>query len=272
MTNTKLCVVISDIHAGSTYAPVPDNFITLEGTVIVKNPVQKWIMKCWDDCWEWLYKTAGKDGWDIIINGDLVHGTLFRTKEIWSNNIDDHVMACYNLLKTPAQKAEHVYIIQGTEAHVATYENTIGNLLEGKGVKIVRQSTECSVWDSLLIKYNDILCKVDHHIATTGRPYLEASALSIHMGAERVEAARAKHAVPQVFARAHRHKFGEFSDGYGTIFTSPPWIAKDRFARKVVPHAIPQIGMVLMDFRGLEKGELPLIRTRLHTIKQQKIV
>ncbi len=271
-TNPRLVVVLSDLHAGSTYSLMPRDceFKTREGIGIRPTPIQEWIMDCWDDCWSWFYETiAKKEPWSLIVNGDLIHGTLYNTKDIWSNNVDDHVAACYNILKEPGRKADSVYIIQGTESHTATYEDTIGNLLQGNGVNIVRPSKESSVWDSLLARFNGTLCKVDHHIATTGRPYLEASALSIHMGAERVECARAGHEVPKVFLRAHRHKFGQFSDGYGMVVITPPWVAKDRFARKVVPHAVPQIGMVVLDWRTTD--DLPVVHTRLHTIKQQKV-
>ncbi len=268
----RLAVVISDLHAGSSLALVPKGFKTLEGIEIGMNPVQKWLMECWEDSWKWLDKLAGKDPWSLICNGDMVDGIHHRTVQIISPNLADHVSAAYNLIKEPSKKAHAVYLTKGTEIHTTTTEDSLGYQLAARGINVVRPAKESGAFDSLLIKFAGTLCKFDHHVNSTSRPYLEASALSINMGAERVESSRAGYEVPKVFGRAHRHKFGSFTDGHGLMFTTPPWQASTRFGLKYAPHGVPQVGMVVLDWRNCEDGEVPTLHSRLYTIKQPKIL
>ena len=269
---TRLAVVVSDPHAGSAFGLMPRGFFTKEGNEIRLNPIQEWLMSCWDDCWDWFYKLAGNDEWSLILNGDLVDGVHHGTKEIWSNDESDHGIAAYHLLKPIGLKASSVFLTEGTEIHTKGQEHSIAYHLRSAGVPVRLPTPHSGAYPSLRIELAGTLCKFDHHTSTTSRPYLEASALSITMGAERVETARAGHRVPKVFGRAHRHKFGHFDDGYGVMFTTPPWQALTRYGRKVVPHAIPQVGLVVLDWRNAEDNSTPALHRRLHTLKEAEPV
>jgi len=266
---SKLCVVISDLHCGSTFGLMPEGFHIKEGNEIKLNKIQEWLIYGWKDCWEWFYKLKGKDPFDMIINGDLVEGVHHHTKEIWSVDETDHMIAAYKLLKPHCKRARNAYITEGTEVHTGGYEHAIAYQLKGAGCNIVMPKGEGGAWPTLYTRMNDTLVKADHHITSSTRPYLEASQLAIHMGAERIEAARAGYEVPKVFLRAHRHKFGVFDDGYGMLIVTPPWQTKTRFGRKVVPHAVPQCGMVVLDWR--KSDDLPVVHKRLHALAQPTI-
>lgn len=269
---SRLAVIINDIHAGSSLGLVPRGFRTLEGIGIGMNRVQEWLMECWEDGWEWFYALAKKDPWALIANGDMIDGIHHKTTQIFSNNLSDHISAAYNLLKKPALKANAVFLTEGTEIHTTTTEHSLAYQLEAKGVNVIRPAKESGAWDSLLVEFAGTLCKFDHHISSTSRPYLEGSALSIHMGAERQEAARSGYRIPKVFGRAHRHRFGYFSDGNGLIFCAPPWQVSTRYGRKFSPHGIPQVGMAVLDWRHTKDNEIPTLHSRLYTIKQPPII
>jgi hypothetical protein len=100
------------------------------------------------------------------------------------------------------------------------------------------------------------------------RSYLEASALSITLGDIRNQRSRSGAEVPKVIVRSHRHRFGLYEDGYGMMVALPAWQALTRFGRKVVPGAMPQCGIVILDWRNVEDGGTPVVHKRLHTIKQ----
>ena len=152
--------------------------------------------------------------------------------------------------------------------HTKGNEHGLAYTLSNKGANVVMPKGEGGAWRNLKLDIAGTYCKFDHHIGTTSRPYLEASQLSIVMGCERQEAARAGHRVPKVIGRAHRHRFGHFDDGDGSCFVLPPWQTVTRYGRKVVPHAIPQVGIVVLDWRNCEDNSTPVVHKHLHTIKE----
>ncbi len=269
---SKLVVVLSDLHVGAVNSLMPRGYHTKDGNEIGLNPVQEWIHECWDDCWDWFHELRGKEKFDIVLNGDLIDGFHHGTKEIWNHDESEHGLAAYHVLKDVCKPANAVYIVEGTESHSKNFEHVIAKMLKDKGIKIVMPNELKGAWDRLDISFNDTYCRFDHHISTTSRSYLEASALSITYGNLRNEMSRAGHPVPKVVARAHRHRFGHFDDGHGMIFVSPPWQTLTRWAKKVVTEAVPQVGMVVLDWRNTPKDSVPTLHKRLHTIASPEIL
>jgi hypothetical protein len=238
---------------------------TLEGTNLRQNAVQKWLWGCWQDCWAWVDDVVGDDDWALIVNGDAVEGNHHGTREIISAEDGDHATAAYHCLKPHAAKASKRYLVMGTECHTKEAEHNLAKQLncdEPDGPR--------AAWPELRITIAGTLCHFRHHITTTSRPYLEGSALSIHLGVERQEAARAGHDTPRVMVRSHRHRFGVFDDGFGLGVVTPPWQALTRYGQKVVPAANVQVGAVVLDWRDRGDDEIPDVRKRLHTAKQPK--
>lgn len=278
MKQSKLCIVLSDLHCGSTAGIMPDRgimpegFHTLEGNEVKLNKIQEWLMYGWKDCWEWFYTEFKGEPFDIIFNGDCTEAVHHNTKEVWSVNETDHLMAAHHLIKDHCKRAEKVYFTVGTEVHVKDHEHALAFGLKSKGVNVIMPSgkgTQGGAWRTLYKRMGTTLIKADHHITSSSRPYLEASQMSIHMGAERIEAARSGREVPKVYLRAHRHKFGMFNDGYGMLVITPPWQTKTKFGYKVVPHAVEQCGMVVLDWRN--GGDLPVVHHRLHELQQPTV-
>jgi hypothetical protein len=267
----KLAVILSDLHAGSTYGIMPAGFHIKEGNEIGLNTTQKWLLECWEDCWEWFYSLCGADPFSIIINGDAVDGVHHGTTEVWSNDESDHGIAAYHLLKNHCIKASSVFLTEGTNIHTKGHEHTLAYQLKSAGGKIKMPKGHGGAWPSLEVEFAKTLCKFDHHISTTSRPYLEGSGLSIAMGAERVESGRSGHPIPRVFGRAHRHIFGEFCDGYGLIFTTPPWQTSTRYGRKFAPHSKIQVGMVVLDWRDTKEEDcVPVLHKKLFCTERQR--
>lgn len=260
---TKL-IVLSDLHTGSDYGLQPPKYHTKAGNEIGLNPYQKWLWEKWEDCWDWAKKVIGKDDWSVIINGDSIDGYHHGTKEIWSHDESEHGIAAYHILRDRLKGAKSVFITEGTESHTKDHEHLLAHNLKEYGVKI-RKPEHGAAWKTLEIEIHGTLCKFDHHVSSTTRSYLESSAYAITLGNMRNERARAGQDVPRIIGRAHRHRYGAFDDGYGMMFVTPPWQLLTRFGRKVVPDAVPQVGMVILDWEGREENSIPDIRRRLHT-------
>jgi len=262
----KVLVCVSDTHVGSSFGLLHPGFETHEGNPVGQNELQKWLWSAWEDCWKWADQVIGKDEWSLVINGDAVDGNHHHTKEIWSPDEGDHLQAAAEILTDAASGASSVYITEGTESHTKGMEHALARILKNNGVKVVTNGKR-GAWDSLHLKVSDSLCEFDHHMPTSMRSYLEASALSITLGDIRNQRARSGAESPRVIVRSHRHRFGLYEDGYGMMVALPAWQGLTRFGRKVVPGAMPQCGLVILDWRGTEGDCTPTVHKRLHTIK-----
>lgn len=267
MSKPKLIVCFSDIHCGSTVGLLKPGFVTHEGIELGLNDVQKWLWSSWLDCWKWAKEVIGKDEWIAVANGDLTESVHHGTKQVVSPDDGDHMMIAVDILGDVLKGCSEAYLVEGTEAHVKNMEHAIGKKLKSEGIP-VKSPKGLGAWPSLKMRVNDTLCSFEHHVTTSIRSYLESSAYAISMGDMRNRLSRADQEVPKCFVRSHRHQYGSYDDGYSSMTILPPWQAATRFVHKVVPGAVPQCGLVVLDFRHVEPNAPPVVFKRLHTIKQ----
>lgn len=265
LAKPRLVVVLSDLHAGGTTAIMPKGFYTKEGNLIGLNPIQEWLWDAWVKSWDWFYELAGDDPWTLVINGDTIDGDHHRTTQLWSRDEADHGIASYHLLKDHARNASSVYLTQGTEAHTKGHESALAYQLHSLGANVRMPDGFAGAWPSLDLEIAGTYVKADHHIGATCRAYLESSALSIALSDMRLRCNRAGHRVPRIVVRAHRHQYGFYEDGYGAIVISPCWQQLTRFGHRVVPGAVLQTGIVVLDWRKTGDDCIPHVRRNLFT-------
>lgn len=263
-TDAKIGVCFSDTHCGSTVGLLKPGFVTHEGNEIKLSPVQEWLYEAWQDCWKWAMDIIGDDKWFAISNGDSTEAQHHHTKQIISPDDSDHLRAAYELYLDVLHDATDVLLTEGTEVHTKNMEHALGKMLKANGVNVVAPKGK-GAWETLLLEVNKTLCAFDHHVTTSLRSYLEASAFSISMGDIRNRYARVGKRVPKCFVRSHRHQYGSYDDGFANMTILPPWQGPTRYVHNKVPGAVPQCGLVLLDFRNVEPDAPPVIHRRLHT-------
>lgn len=260
-SKSRLALIVSDTHVGSTVGLWPESFTAAEGHTITGNPFQQWLWSCWSDMMAWAGGVIGGDPYDFISNGDLVDGIHHKTLQVMTADPGDQSEAVKFILGPLAEKASAVHTILGTECHTRNDECRIGRFLGSSKDPVTKQSA----WNSLDVEYHGCLCNFAHHISATARPYLEASAHSIALGAMTMSRARTGKRVPSVIVRGHRHRHGIWTDGNLLSVTLGAWQGLTRYGYKVVPDAVPQPSVVILDWRKADKGELPLVHQRVYT-------
>lgn len=267
----RVAVFISDLHCGSPSGLLPPELVNLDDNPIGQNPFQRWLWKCWEDCWGWALDEIGRDPWALIVNGDIIEGNHHGTRELISPRDEDHGTAAYHALTPLVKAAAATYMVQGTECHTGEAEHKMATRWKTEGLAVRTPDSRRASWPSLRLEIAGCLNHIAHHINTTSRPYLEGSQPSIHLGVERVEAARTNSGVPRCVWRAHRHVFGSWRDAHGCLTVTPPWKGHDRYTRKVVPAASITVGLVMADWRHRDDGDIPDIRPKMHTAQAPKI-
>lgn len=255
-------VVISDLHVGGTTALwPPDGKLTSGNSVgIGRNEHQRWLWRVWQDTIKTAVAHFGDDPWVLILNGDLIEGAHHHNKEMCAVVEADHMEAAVQCLKPLSKLAHEIYVLRGTECHTRDFETVIAQKLG---------ATYCG--DKALLQIHGTTIDVAHHMPTSGRAYLEASALSILMGNARLNYARVGHRLPKVFLRAHRHVGGVYSDGSSAIVATGAYQLLTRWATKVVGESICRPAFAILDWRGCPKNSLPSIKLPTYDPHQTKI-
>lgn len=250
----KLAVVLSDLHVGSTVGLWPEGFVANEGFPIGQNKFQGWLWECWQDCQKWIAETVGGDPYHLIFNGDMVEGIHHRTLQVMSADVGDQTDAVLMCVGDLVERASKTWMVKGTECHTRNDEVRLGRHLN-----CVRDpSTGQRAFDRLETDIHGCRIAASHHVPSTIRPYLEASQFSLSLGTEIIEAVRANKKPPRVVIRAHRHKFGVFTDGHGMMVVNGAWQGLTRHGHKVVPAGVPSPTCTILDWRDKKRGELPL--------------
>jgi hypothetical protein len=264
----KIVAVIADTHIGSTMGLLPENFTTLEGNEIKLNPIQQWLGACWKDSMGWLDEIAGQDEIAVVSNGDTIEGNHHRTTQIISPEVQDQVTAAMKFLQPLRDRASKMFFVRGTECHTGNREVSIATALKGE----IDPATGLRAFDRLPIDIGGIRTVFRHHVSTAIRPWLEATALSIHLAEEQLEAIRNGEPAPRIICGAHRHRHGFYSNGREACIISPPWQALTRHGHKVVSAARTKPGMFILDWRDTKEGELPKVHQRLYDAPAPKAI
>lgn len=248
-------VVISDLHVGSTVGLCPPMTELADGSYYLPNPVQEWTWNRWIAFRTHIKERLGGRSWGLVINGDVIEGNHHKTKEIIHPDTGIHVKTAIEILEPLAKEAKATYVVRGTECHVGTAEGAIGKVLGGQAAGKEHSAHHWSV------EVNGCLCSFKHHIGSTARTWTRATALGASLANERLEALNAGRPIPRVVARAHRHVPGLYMEPGGMLVVTPAWQALTSHGWKAVPDAIPWVGGVILDWKGVQKGGLPLADT-----------
>lgn len=252
MSQCKLLVVVSDLHAGSDVGLLPETASLHSGNTVGfgTNHAQRWLWESWTSGQKQVRMIAGKSPYVLLVNGDATEGIHHHNADVVASKIEDHTNMAIDCLRGLAARADRTLVTQGTECHTKGMEDVLAQKLGAQG------DLAKSKW---IFRMHGVLCDATHHVGVTSRKYLEAGLLSIAIANAREQSSRAGHEVARVFLRAHRHCGGHYSDGESLICVSGGWQFLTRHGYKVVPDAVPRPSIMILDWRGLPEGSLPAV-------------
>lgn len=258
MSGAEVVVVIGDLHAGSSVALCTPEHPTVDDGMWKANPVQLWMYERWVEATtQWLPRVIDGRPFAVVVNGDCIEGLHHGTKQVISNATSDHVDLAVNLLGPVAEGADRLFMVRGTSAHVGhDSESKIGIRL---GAERPAGSREYAAHNWRFEVAGKVI-DASHHMPTSARPWTEATGLGTSMQSAVLESVRAREPVADVYLRAHRHRYGHYSDGDRLIVAGYSWQAKTDFAEKVVPHARVVVGLHVLDFGNADDNGLPVVR------------
>lgn len=250
MVANPLILSISDIHCGSTIGLMPERMTTAEGNIVEANRFQRLMLTWWYECLaEFDEYRRGRPFYFVLV-GDLVEGHHHGGRQLWSSDPLDHSTAAVAMIQPLARVAQRTYLAVGTECHTRNDEAAIGKLIDAA----VCPDTGKHAWDVVILDVGPWRMHFRHHMPTTSRVYLEASALSIVLGNTQLSYVRRGQRPPNICVHAHRHRFGVYQDESSMMVAQGAWQGLTRHTHKVVPGALPSPSMTVIDWtRGIDR-------------------
>jgi hypothetical protein len=249
--NAKILIDLSDIHCGSTLGLMPPRFETNAGNWVThgNNLHQIWLWEKWQEFWREADAIINGEPFVLLLNGDMTEGVHHGTTEIVAAKKREHWQIAHAVLEPITKRAAATLFVAGTECHTNDMEDDLAKVLKGHELKAK---------DKWLFEINGCLCDAAHHTGVTSRAYLEATAFSVTMGNAVLNQVRSEHRSAKVFLRGHRHCGGVFTDGAHMAVVTPGWQFLTRHGWKVVPDSVPRPGGVILDWRNVRHGKLPV--------------
>lgn len=247
---SRFVVVVSDIHAGSSVAVCPPDFVCDDGQEVRLSDAQRALWAQWRLFWdEFVPRVTGGEDYAVVINGDVTEGNHHKAVQTISENESDHIRAAVELLQPVRDKAAKLYIVRGTEAHVGPSGG-----LEEQVARQVRADSDGPIkshWQ-LWMDLGPHLIHCSHHVGTTSSTSYEHSALSRELAANLLESAQWGERPADVIVRSHRHRYSTAtlptSRGTAEVIVTPAWQLRTAFAWKKVSMRLPQVGGVVLGY------------------------
>lgn len=244
----KLVLVLNDTHCGSDLGLHPEKVILGDGRHLTfgDNLKLQFLWKSWLDMRERFFRLAKNDPYTLVLNGDLIEGFHHKSDSVVAAKISQHLDIAKEALAPFIEMAETVYATRGTECHTEDWESYFTSLFGLAPAKDIQQFT-----------VNGLLVDARHHLSCASSVSSESAALARVMANAIANCARAEHAIPQIFLRAHRHTTGDYCDGHNMIVVPGAWQFMSRYCYKVVGESIPRFSAYALDFRDQPEGAMP---------------
>lgn len=270
----EMLVCTSDVHAGSTIAPLPREGLELDdGQQMMPSRLQIDLCDYWDECWTYVRELQAELECPahLLLNGDLVDGWHHQTHQTVSVQNSPMMRTFMKLWdRGPAHVGwDSIRITRGTESHVGKggeREEGLARLLRSdRGEPIVLDpdtGNRTSYWHRFEI--DGVRVDARHHgragqRSHTKGPYARWYAQDIWLAH-----VRDQERPPDLAVRSHLHQFGDSGKIHKIptrLLMLPAWQHLTAFGHRIAIEELGETGMVVVFIEDGEVIEIePLLR------------
>ena len=265
-------VVVSDQHCGCQYGLCPRDGVVLDGGGRYHpNHMQVAVNDYWDEFWDkWVPEVTDGEPFGVVINGDVIDGRHHGSTTQISQNIADQLKVAYEVMMPKLERAQYVYMVRGTPAHVGESGEWEEMIAERLGA--IPDSDGRFSRNELWKKIGNGICHFAHHIGCASSTAYSTSALNRELSEMLAVAGRWGEEPPDIVCRSHRHQKDEIRlstcRGEAICFTTAAWQLKTPvtfkwFGPRV---SLPQLGGSI-----IIQGDHDLyVRHKVWTLKRPK--
>lgn len=278
----KRILCCSDIHPGSMYGMLPQDFKNSMGSQVKQNVGQKYLWECWKhDFIPW----ATKEKLDaIVVVGDVVEGKQFKShgSELCLPLIIDQEEASQAILAPLINAAVEknskckTYFVKGTFYHDDEAGRSVDNVAKAlKGTIYEGLGSGVYAREVLDLSVDGIVCDFSHGVSVSGGLYravaIDRETLWSVIAGKTNQAANAS-----IIVRGHAHYFVHVEHTSKHAIILPAWQLQTSYMRKNSRYRmIPDLGAVILEIDSTlkAKGEDPCrIVKRIYPLPQPALV
>lgn len=211
-------VFLGDTHAGSKFAPWPEEWLPSDPA---RYPGVRYLNRTLAAAYDALPATIDL----LVLTGDLIDGPQRKSAStgIFTTSLGEQVEAATEILRPVTSRARVVMRVDGTPYH-EEFHNALAALDEALGVSLRRQIIDIDLAGEIL--------NVAHH-PTGGSVLYKGTGVDRELLWAELAAARGKVNRPRWVVRAHKHSFLRLEDTHSTGISLPCW-------QHQTPHAAKQ--------------------------------
>lgn len=280
-TKDTLLAILSDMHSGSSRALFLNREWQDEHQNHKPNDKQREIYKVFERCMQYTSERRKGKRLIAIHNGDAIEGLHHNSYlQICVLNTDSQREIHTELMDTFLRKAkfsrkdgDRLFYVRGTETHVEDKETEIA-----KDLGAEKANGEQYVFDHLELEVNGRLIWVVHHGKKRGAGANEGNSLRNFLRDIYFDCQKVGKRPPDLLISGHTHTptwnvfVGRKESGYHIIHgvICPSWQAKTRFAYKIAPVDVNEIGCVFIEITA--NGDIRMPQFVLQDTKSSEAV
>lgn len=256
-TQDTLLAVLSDMHSGSSTALFLNRFFQDEYQNHTPTDRQKEIYKVFERCMQYVGEKRKGKRLITVHNGDAVEGLHHNSIQMCILNKASQAEIHTELMDQFLRKAkfnkkegDRLFYVRGTETHVEDIEVEIA-----KDLGAEKAQDGNYVFDHLELEINGRLIWLVHHGKKRGSGANEGNALRNWMRDIFFDCKKVGKRPPDMIVSGHTHtpSYNNYVIRDGSSFHTvhgvicPSWQAKTRFAYKVAPVEVNEVGAVFIE-------------------------
>lgn len=244
---SERCLVVADLHAGSTVAPWPEGILLPDGGRYQPATWQRYLNDCWADLVEAARRLRPQV---IVVNGDVVQGTKTnKDGQLVTYSVACQAQAARALLEPLADCCERLYVVRGTEWHEGACSQHVEQLAASLGAEANHAGQHA--WPDLYLELGGRVIHFAHHIGVSGVPAYEATVPlrdAITLVTELWRTWGRLGPRVELMVRSHRHRYVHVdAPGQVQAVVTPGWQLKAAFGYRVAPVTWCHIGWILIE-------------------------
>lgn len=266
-TQDTLLSIFSDMHSGSSTALFLNRFFQDEYQNHTPTERQKSIYKVFEQCTQYAAERRKGKRLITVHNGDAIEGLHHNSIQMCILNKASQAEIHTELMDTYLRKAkfdkkagDRLFYVRGTETHVEDIEVEIA-----KDLGAEKSPDGNYVFDHLELEINGRVVWFAHHGKNRGRGANEGNALRNWLRDIYFDCKKIGSRPPDLVITGHVHSptYSNYVIRNGSGFhiihgiICPSWQAKTRFAYKVAPVDVNEIGAVFVEISASGDIRIP---------------
>jgi hypothetical protein len=245
---TTSCLFVADTHIGSSVALCKPGANLDDGGTYQLSKGQRWLWRNWETL---LAKVEQTDCDELytFLNGDLAEmDAKGRSYQLITPNTANIKALAADIFDPLAKMSAGLFVLRGTMAHAgksAEAEETIARDLGA----VQCPETGASSWWGLRWQVEGVRFDIAHHPPGSGggRPMNSQSMIDRLASDTLFNYANAREPLPHLVIRAHIHQHKDSRDAFAVrAVTLPAWTLATEYVHRIAPHALADIGAVLV--------------------------